>query len=339
MTDEQTPHPRRPAHRGRARGRGRAVRPDPPDRAPPPRRDAVTAPSSRPTRPPGRRTTQPPRRSGPEAHAEAPADRDRDGRAGGAAAAARRAARERPREALRADPRRGRGGPGDPPGLDLRRRRTERRGQDHDALHGHRTAASGRRDGDRARPRRLVRPDRGEARPRCPARPAAPVRPADRRTAAAVLGDPPRPGRCDRSGAQRRPRRGVRPGGGTRSPGRRLLGGHGEEDRPRRDAHPLAPRARARRTVRVRRPGERGDDHGHPAPLHARRRDRGALEPLHGARPAHVRLGRDHRRRPRPGLRTMAQVRGRRSLEDKFVELAGGRVVAESMEWLHSFSD
>ncbi|WIB61168.1 ATP-binding cassette domain-containing protein [Curtobacterium sp. MCLR17_007] len=35
---------------------------------------------------------------------------------------------------------------------------------------------------------------------------------------------------------------------------------------------------------------------------------------------------------------TMAQVRGRRSLEDKFVELAGGRVVAESMEWLHSFS-
>ncbi len=30
---------------------------------------------------------------------------------------------------------------------------------------------------------------------------------------------------------------------------------------------------------------------------------------------------------------TMAQVRGRKSLEDKFVELAGGRVVAESMEW------
>lgn len=36
---------------------------------------------------------------------------------------------------------------------------------------------------------------------------------------------------------------------------------------------------------------------------------------------------------------TMAQVRGRKSLEEKFVELAGGRVVAESMEWLHSFSD
>jgi len=35
---------------------------------------------------------------------------------------------------------------------------------------------------------------------------------------------------------------------------------------------------------------------------------------------------------------TMAQVRGRKSLEDTFVELAGGRVVAESMEWLHSFS-
>jgi ABC-2 type transport system ATP-binding protein len=36
---------------------------------------------------------------------------------------------------------------------------------------------------------------------------------------------------------------------------------------------------------------------------------------------------------------TMTQVRGRKSLEDKFVELAGGRVVAESMEWLHSFSN
>jgi ABC-type multidrug transport system ATPase subunit len=35
---------------------------------------------------------------------------------------------------------------------------------------------------------------------------------------------------------------------------------------------------------------------------------------------------------------TMPAVRGRKSLEDKFVELAGGRVVAESMEWLHSFS-
>jgi ABC-type multidrug transport system ATPase subunit len=36
---------------------------------------------------------------------------------------------------------------------------------------------------------------------------------------------------------------------------------------------------------------------------------------------------------------TMAQVRGRKSLEDKFVELAGGRVVGESMEWLHNSSD
>lgn len=36
---------------------------------------------------------------------------------------------------------------------------------------------------------------------------------------------------------------------------------------------------------------------------------------------------------------TMAKVRGRKSLEDKFVELAGGRGAAESMEWLHSFSD
>ncbi|MET1044174.1 MAG: ABC transporter ATP-binding protein [Microbacteriaceae bacterium] len=36
---------------------------------------------------------------------------------------------------------------------------------------------------------------------------------------------------------------------------------------------------------------------------------------------------------------TMRQVRGRKSLEDRFVELAGGRRAAEGMEWLHSFSD
>ncbi|MFZ7088272.1 ABC transporter ATP-binding protein [Curtobacterium sp. RRHDQ10] len=36
---------------------------------------------------------------------------------------------------------------------------------------------------------------------------------------------------------------------------------------------------------------------------------------------------------------TMTQVRGRKSLEDKFVELAGGRVVTESMEWLHGSSN
>ncbi|WP_243844253.1 ABC transporter ATP-binding protein [Salinibacterium sp. ZJ454] len=36
---------------------------------------------------------------------------------------------------------------------------------------------------------------------------------------------------------------------------------------------------------------------------------------------------------------TMRQVRGRKTLEDRFVELAGGRKAAEGMEWLHSFSD
>lgn len=36
---------------------------------------------------------------------------------------------------------------------------------------------------------------------------------------------------------------------------------------------------------------------------------------------------------------TVAQVRGDMSLEDRFVELAGGRKAAEGMEWLHSFSD
>ncbi|WP_229733327.1 ABC transporter ATP-binding protein [Conyzicola nivalis] len=36
---------------------------------------------------------------------------------------------------------------------------------------------------------------------------------------------------------------------------------------------------------------------------------------------------------------TMAEVRGDKSLEDRFVELAGGRKAAEGMEWLHKFSD
>jgi ABC-type multidrug transport system ATPase subunit len=36
---------------------------------------------------------------------------------------------------------------------------------------------------------------------------------------------------------------------------------------------------------------------------------------------------------------TMDEVRGDGTLEDRFVELAGGRRSAEGMEWLHSFSD
>ncbi len=36
---------------------------------------------------------------------------------------------------------------------------------------------------------------------------------------------------------------------------------------------------------------------------------------------------------------TMSEVRGGRSLEDRFVELAGGRRAVEGLEWLHSFSD
>jgi ABC-type multidrug transport system ATPase subunit len=36
---------------------------------------------------------------------------------------------------------------------------------------------------------------------------------------------------------------------------------------------------------------------------------------------------------------TMAEVRAGKSLEERFVELAGGRKAAEGMEWLHKFSD
>jgi ABC-2 type transport system ATP-binding protein len=36
---------------------------------------------------------------------------------------------------------------------------------------------------------------------------------------------------------------------------------------------------------------------------------------------------------------TMTEVRAGRTLEERFVELAGGRKAAEGMEWLHKFSD
>jgi ABC-2 type transport system ATP-binding protein len=36
---------------------------------------------------------------------------------------------------------------------------------------------------------------------------------------------------------------------------------------------------------------------------------------------------------------TVEEVRGGQTLEERFVELAGGRKAAEGMEWLHSFSD
>ncbi|WP_241979376.1 ABC transporter ATP-binding protein [Cryobacterium sinapicolor] len=36
---------------------------------------------------------------------------------------------------------------------------------------------------------------------------------------------------------------------------------------------------------------------------------------------------------------TIDEVRGEKTLEERFIELAGGRKVAEGMEWLHSFSD
>jgi ABC-2 type transport system ATP-binding protein len=36
---------------------------------------------------------------------------------------------------------------------------------------------------------------------------------------------------------------------------------------------------------------------------------------------------------------TLDEVRAGQTLEDRFVELAGGRKAAEGMEWLHSFPD
>jgi ABC-2 type transport system ATP-binding protein len=36
---------------------------------------------------------------------------------------------------------------------------------------------------------------------------------------------------------------------------------------------------------------------------------------------------------------TMAQVRNGITLEERFVELAGGRKSVEGLEWLHTFSD
>jgi ABC-2 type transport system ATP-binding protein len=36
---------------------------------------------------------------------------------------------------------------------------------------------------------------------------------------------------------------------------------------------------------------------------------------------------------------TADEVRGQKTLEERFVELAGGRKAAEGLEWLHSFSE
>jgi ABC-2 type transport system ATP-binding protein len=36
---------------------------------------------------------------------------------------------------------------------------------------------------------------------------------------------------------------------------------------------------------------------------------------------------------------TVDEVRGTQTLEERFVNLAGGRKAAEGLEWLHSFSD
>ncbi|MBR22522.1 MAG: ABC transporter ATP-binding protein, partial [Leifsonia sp.] len=36
---------------------------------------------------------------------------------------------------------------------------------------------------------------------------------------------------------------------------------------------------------------------------------------------------------------TLDEVRGKQSLEERFVELAGGRVAVEGLEWLTTFSD
>jgi ABC-2 type transport system ATP-binding protein len=36
---------------------------------------------------------------------------------------------------------------------------------------------------------------------------------------------------------------------------------------------------------------------------------------------------------------TVDDVRGEGSLEEKFIELAGGVTTVEGLEWLHSFSD
>ena len=237
----------------------------------------------------------------------------------------RRGRRDRPR-------RRGR--------LVLRHRRAERRGQDHHALDGHRPPPPGRRPGARARDRRLGRARPRQARDRRAARRAAAVRPALRRAAAPLLRRAARARRRDRAAAHRRPRRRVRPRGRDRAPRRRLLGRHDEEDRARRGDDPLAAPPGARRAVRVRRPGVRGEHRRDPAALRRGRRHRRALEPRHGPDPARLRPRRRDRRRPAcsPPARRTRSAAGE-SLEERFVALAGGRRAAAGMEWLHSFTE
>ena len=109
---------------------------------------------------------------------------------------------------------------------------------------------------------------------------------------------------------------------------RRLLGRHDQEDRARVRHDPLAAAARARRAVRVGRPGLGGEPHRDPRALRRGRRHRRALEPRHGPHRAGLRLRGDHRRRTgaRIGHRSTRCVQGRPSRTGSSSSPAGARL-------------
>src|SRR5690606_16697105 len=154
-----------------------------------------------------------------------------------------------------------------------------------------------------------------EAADRGAARPAAPVRPAHRRRVPLPRGRPARSRSGDDRPAGRRPVGGVR-ARALAAPARvRLLGRHDEEDRDRGGHDPRAPTARARRAVRIGRPGLDGRRDRRAQALHRGRGDRHPLQPQHGADGARVRRDRHHRggRRARGG----APRRGARRAEPR----------------------
>ena len=223
----------------------------------------------------------------------------------------------------------------------LRHRRTERGGQDDDAVHGHRSAASRRGHCARARRRRLGRPGHGQAQHGRAARPAEALRSAHRQPAALLRG----------RAARARPAPTVKARtadlaaafgleDALEPAGRRLLGWHDQEDRARRGDDPLAAgcsfsTSRSSRSTRC--------------PLRTSSRSCRSTRPpaARSCSPATAWTSSSESATPWRSSSTARcsprepcdRCAGAQSLEERFVELAGGRRSAEGMEWLHSFSD
>lgn len=176
-------------------------------------------------------------------------------------------------------------------------------GEDHHALHGHRSAPPGPRPDRDRRTRRLARSGRGEVPHRSPARgPAALRAPLGARTSRLHRPVARTAGRG--RGQQGQPAAGC-PGPGERpaQTGHRLLDGHAQEDRARRGVAAQPRSAVPGRAVRGRRPGVGADHPRGAGALHRLGGHRRLLQSCHGARRVALRLGGRHGggHHPRPG--------------------------------------